>query len=589
MAVAAVMLLTGCYDYDRDAVESGNPVRVPLAFTFSSTAGDRQTRQTSDVLQTGDNRRTVIINPKHIIPLIGDTPNGSVEGQQDPVEKTYTDAQGDYIERLYHYQYCNLSPGVNGCFVYAQATDVNQSDETFRKVYNGSLIPTFPTSIKTTSDVQNIKFELESIYKASDYTETNGIPEEASTLAGYLNTVAEASGWKTSNNIYLKNLFENFTGHGSDLPGSAASVKNWIMAVATIAQNYYDNSPISIGDAEKTILSNIVTAANGITITVNDNSYPRNKYLPDGAAAVRWTTWTDDQGSHEGFKPTMQTTTLDNINSVSRFAYPASLYYFVSSQILASDTPVDFNSAYSTSTSWSTVLSENFDSNTSGVYTEVKSSTKAVALESPVQYAVAQLMVTVRADAESLTDNSSPTKTIDIESTTFPLTGVIVCGQRPVNYRFEQASNSDTDMKFIYDSQVKTNGGDYYYLTYSNSTPSSGPMTLVLQSWTNENVNIILEFENKSGTAFECLNGTVYPDTRFYLVGEVVATGGTGTKPEGVNRVFTKDYITTVNMKVSSLAKAYNVLPNLLTSNLEIGIETTPQWVAATPTVIRLE
>ena len=42
-------------------------------------------------------------------------------------------------------------------------------------------------------------------------------------------------------------------------------------------------------------------------------------------------------------------------------------------------------------------------------------------------------------------------------------------------------------------------------------------------------------------------------------------------------------------MTVSSLAKAYNVLPNLLTSNLEIGVETTPQWIAATPTAIRLD
>ena len=54
-------------------------------------------------------------------------------------------------------------------------------------------------------------------------------------------------------------------------------------------------------------------------------------------------------------------------------------------------------------------------------------------------------------------------------------------------------------------------------------------------------------------------------------------------------RVFTKDYITTVNMNVTSLAKAYNVVPNLLTNYFEVGVETTPDWVAATPTVIRFE
>jgi hypothetical protein len=58
---------------------------------------------------------------------------------------------------------------------------------------------------------------------------------------------------------------------------------------------------------------------------------------------------------------------------------------------------------------------------------------------------------------------------------------------------------------------------------------------------------------------------------------------------ENRGQVFTKDYITTVNMTVSSLAKAYNVPPNLLSPNLEIGVETTPQWEGATPTVIRFE
>ena len=58
---------------------------------------------------------------------------------------------------------------------------------------------------------------------------------------------------------------------------------------------------------------------------------------------------------------------------------------------------------------------------------------------------------------------------------------------------------------------------------------------------------------------------------------------------ENKDQVFTKDYITTVNMTVSSLARAYNVPPNLLMSNLEIGVETTPQWEGVTPTVIRLE
>jgi hypothetical protein len=42
-------------------------------------------------------------------------------------------------------------------------------------------------------------------------------------------------------------------------------------------------------------------------------------------------------------------------------------------------------------------------------------------------------------------------------------------------------------------------------------------------------------------------------------------------------------------MTVSSLEKAYNVLPSIISKNLEIGVETTPQWKAAKPSSIIME
>ena len=86
---------------------------------------------------------------------------------------------------------------------------------------------------------------------------------------------------------------------------------------------------------------------------------------------------------------------------------------------------------------------------------------------------------------------------------------------------------------------------------------------------------------------------TVQEGDFVYLIGKVEAArynpSESNINSENNKQIFTKDYITTVNMTVSSLAKAYNVPPNLLSNNLEIGVETTPQWVAAQPTVIRLE
>ena len=175
---------------------------------------------------------------------------------------------------------------------------------------------------------------------------------------------------------------------------------------------------------------------------------------------------------------------------------------------------------------------------------------------------------------------------VDLGTTNFPLTGIIVCDQRPVNNKFEQETESEKDAKFIYDSQVQPN-------CYLSTTERDACTTLVLENHNNEDVYIILEFENNSSQEFKCIDGIVYPDTRFYLIGKVDVTrfnpSESTVNEENRDRVFTKDYITTVKMSVSSMAKAYNVPPNLLSNNLEIGVETTPQWVAATPTGLRLD
>lgn len=563
--------MTGCKDYDEEVAVSADPVTVELAYTFSSVAGT-QTRQADDVVVPNDvdARMPQTLN---IIPLVGKAPQPSDVEWELPVPKP--GAGENPRSLLYRSSYCSMAVGVDGCLVYGSVADLSTKPG---KVNNGSLVYSPFTAISSQSDLERFTFSLESIYPETEAS------ADASTLAGYLNAIADVEGWQSSTltNPILKNLFENFTGHGSDLPGSAASVKQWVAAIKNAAQGYLDNPPSSIGDDEKTILGNIVAAANGITITITDNSYPRALYLPDGAAALRW------NGS--AFVPAMQTTTLDNINSVSRFAYPAPLYYFVDSNIKAAEEKVDFETVYSdvttdaTKTAWDKVLEINKFTKTA-----VTSNTKSVALEDPVQYAVAQLKVTVKAeptgtDGTTIKDNAGDD--ITIGTTDFPLTGVIVCGQRPVNYQFEQASNSDVDVKFIYDSQVKKSDDTYYYLT--TSVPSGGPSTLVLQSYAGEDVDIILEFENNGEQTFRCIDGFVYPNTRFYLIGKVVAPVK-DDNDEKTNQVFTKDYITTVNMTVKSLAKAYNVLPNLLTSNLEIGVETTPKWVAATPTTIVFE
>ena len=65
--------------------------------------------------------------------------------------------------------------------------------------------------------------------------------------------------------------------------------KKWLKALASAAQSYIDN-PSGLTEADKTVLDVIrsaaTTAADNISIDNASTPYPRNLYLPDGAAAT---------------------------------------------------------------------------------------------------------------------------------------------------------------------------------------------------------------------------------------------------------------------------------------------------------------
>jgi hypothetical protein len=159
-----------------------------------------------------------------------------------------------------------------------------------------------------------------------------------------------------------------------------------------------------------------------------------------------------------------------------------------------------------------------------------------------------------------------------------PLTGVIIGGQHTVGHNMKpRDAQSDVDGRFIYETTVDAT---------SLTTEGYKTSTLVLQSYDNEKVPVILEFENKTGHAFTGKDGTVYPGTRFYLIGMAdPANKGTGAY---ANRVFTQDYTTTMSMRVTSLAKAYTCMPDLLAPRLEIGIQVVTKWIQATTTNVEL-
>ena len=171
---------------------------------------------------------------------------------------------------------------------------------------------------------------------------------------------------------------------------------------------------------------------------------------------------------------------------------------------------------------------------------------------------------------------------IPVGDAKLPLTGVIIGGQLPVGFDFTPTTAypfySEADMKFIYDNQLPT-------LHLSSSADASQPInTLVLQTYDKKKVPVALELTNNSGDKFKGLGGDILNGTKFYLVGEIDPEQfKDDSRTEIRDRVFTQDYTTILNIKVTGLEKAYNVVPNLLSPRLEMGVELTPEWVATTP------
>jgi hypothetical protein len=205
-----------------------------------------------------------------------------------------------------------------------------------------------------------------------------------------------------------------------------------------------------------------------------------------------------------------------------------------------------------------------------------------------MQYGVARLQVQLLPTAPTLKDAKDNNVAIE-ELHSFPLTGIVVGGQMPVGFDFSPNTSypvySESDMMYIYDSQVKTSGAsgnEYFYLsTYENAKMTN---TLVLQSYDHKKVPVVLEFINNSDTDFYGLDGIILRGTKFYLAGEVdPATKSEDPNVEIRDRVFTQDYTTILKMRVTGLAKAYNVVPNLLSPRLELGIELVSQWASTTP------
>ena len=468
------------------------------------------------------------------------------------------------------YSDVNVPVGTSHFLFYAVAPQGTDATSKFQK---GVLDATIGASTDA------INFKLQQIATSIE-------DEQKTNLLSVLNAVATVSNWSIqSSDTGLGKLYASFTKLNA---GSANSIKAALENLYNAVAIWADGAE----DGNKTIATAIRTAiTTGGYFTATNNSgvytlsttltYPRNINLPDGAVQLAF----DDQNTSDPFSYNRSNILgTPAILDPTTLTYPASLYYFISTDIRTSTNT--FDSGWpATVTDWVSGGTSNFWTNFNSTNAKVTATTRAIALKNNIQYGVANLKLSAYCTAQQLKDATTGTegstaKTVTVPANGFTITGVIIGGQpTQVGYNFLPA-DAQSLTRHIYDKDVTTG----MCAKYSASTPTDATVnyTMVLPNQlgsgnTEQSVSFAIEFENNSFVEFQGVQGVVPVGGKFYLVGKLDPTNQTLT---GVTNpsVFMPDYQTTVTAKISTLKNAYNTIPDLRATNMQLGLSVDLTW-----------
>ena len=433
-----------------------------------------------------------------------------------------------------------------------------------------------------TPTLAQLKFDLVKAYNGTGFDKDGeAILKALNTIAGTSIEVEEEGNKKTIKWSEIKKdspsdlgtenereaLASRYTEFIKLTAGSANSVKQLITDLKNVIGGKNESTENKLA---KEIVKNCNTALNE---TLKDENFPRNKHLPDGVAKVQWNT--DQFAFVDANNVGIGATNAGNNIDYTKITYPAELAYFVSSPVKTSQDEITAIMDLPSYDDW--LKDATWDS---GYKDVVENRTRFVALRKPLQYGVACLKSTIKCNNSSLEDNAKNFEFDNDNSITVPkggfkVTGILVGGQpQGVAWNFEPYATNTTDFNYtIYDNYVNS-------VYAANSTESSPNYTLVLDNKdgsgsSQSNVFVTVELENNSDEAFYGAEGIIPANTKFYLVGELKLSGNT---TETVDRVFVKDHTTVATFTITSLKNAYNHIPDLRTSKINVGLAVDLTW-----------
>lgn len=471
----------------------------------------------------------------------------------------------------------NIPVGTTNFLFYGEADGTEDVTTTTNAFAQGALKNTIAGAANTNSitfsllPVTTNKGTVDSELKKAVLDAVNGV-------AGVTEWVNYAKDEGNANKLLTK-LYNEFT---TNFPaGSAASVRLALIdlknAIAELVASTTASTEKTVADAiNAKIIEAIGDDGNGGTLA--GNNYPTDFNLPVGAAQL---IWSDGQANW------VNDASLGETNSVSlditKVCYPASLSYFVSTGLKASNSS---NPTWPTYTNWSQGTW-----GTEWNATSVSATTQSIALTSPIQYGVALLQTSVKCKTPTLEDNAKEmggelqNRIITVPATTgFPVTGILIGGQpNAMKWDFKPASDGDRTMT-IYDNAVSGVNAGYniaetknYTLVLEN-TKTSVTGTENLDN--ADKVNVAIELTNNSGGDFYGVDGVIKAGATFYLVGQLDMKnlGTNGNNNANRTYVFEQDYTTVATFTISSLKNAYNCIPDLRGTQLSLGLAVDLEW-----------
>lgn len=424
------------------------------------------------------------------------------------------------------------------------------------------------SNLANTTEPTAITFNLEPI--KGDYNTDIKANATAVALKDYLNSIASATdgtkAWKDytdADDAAMAAMFETFsTLHVLSSAGIARMLTDLYNSLDGISTTLATNIQAAIAATGKATVTGS-TGNRTLTLNASLDNFPTSLNLPSESVHIIWESGACRIANEDEYVGA-------NHANPALITYPASLWYFANSKIKTSNQSQQ--AKYNNENSWATILGFHTDA------PAVNTKTRAVAIEKPIQYAVARLDVQVKLESGTLKDNT-PVTPQEITCASYPVTAVLVGGQKSVGFDFKPVGATDY---MIYDNimtptVLATPGVMEASTTYSNINSTLVLETAAATSDTDhsKDVRICVEFTNNSGEDFIGVDGCLIPKGgKFYVVATLEAWAADLTE----HKVFKQDYTTTAKLNLKSLKNAYNTIPDLRTPKLELGFSVDLTW-----------